>query len=333
LPTEAEWEYACRAGATTRYWSGDDAETLAAVANVGDGMAKAKYPDWETITGRDGYLFTAPVGKFRANAFGLYDMHGNVWEWCSDGYGEDYYKESPVDDPQDPSQSHLRQVARGGGWDNGPRSVRSAHRAASAPSNRHDDQGFRVARDLSGQQSPSVAAKTPGEATAATSKAAAKLLGVAAQLSARSDSEVPSGKPGPGDSDESWESIYISGKKVGYSHWQSVSIRDRDGRDLVRTLAENVISSKIGSDVFAIRNMFSAVETRQGVVLRIDRSLASDASHERRYTGDVGKGKLLETMNGVPLASAKSIEWDADVRGPLEYRVGLRRRPLETLTQ
>ena len=79
LPTEAEWEYACRAGTTTRFSSGDNEEGLAAVGNVRDGTAKEKYPNWaRTIAARDGYVFTAPVGRFQSNAFGLYDMHGNV---------------------------------------------------------------------------------------------------------------------------------------------------------------------------------------------------------------------------------------------------------------
>ena len=131
LPTEAEWEYACRAGTTTRYVFGDDPEGLAAFGNIADGTAKEKYPEWTSaIAARDGYVYTAPVGRYRPNAWGLFDMHGNVWEWCSDGYDADYYKESPVDDPPGVSQAASR-VIRGGGWGCYPRYARSAYRSGT----------------------------------------------------------------------------------------------------------------------------------------------------------------------------------------------------------
>jgi formylglycine-generating enzyme required for sulfatase activity len=131
LPTEAEWEYACRAGTTTRYSSGDDPKGLAAVGNIGGRQ--------------DGFLFTAPVGRYDPNAWGLFDMHGNVYEWCSDGYKADYYKDSPVDDPPGPFGARAP-VIRGGGWPDRPRGARSAFRRRFPPEGRICNLGFRLAR-------------------------------------------------------------------------------------------------------------------------------------------------------------------------------------------
>ncbi len=145
LPTEAEWEYACRAGTTTRYFSGDDAEGLAEVGNVADGTAKAKYPGltWG-IAAQDGFVYTSPVGRYRPNAWGLYDMHGNVNEWCWDWYDKDFYKSSRVDDPAGPLKAALR-VIRGGSWIHDPRGCRSADRSRPASGSRRSELGFRLA--------------------------------------------------------------------------------------------------------------------------------------------------------------------------------------------
>jgi len=148
LPTEAEWEYACRAGFRKKYVGGDDRESLAAFGNVSDGTAKEKYPRWTTIAARDGYVYTAPVGQFRANAFGLYDMHGNVWEWCQDWYESGYYTHSPVDEPVCSAAATFR-VLRGGCWIHDPRLCRSARRYGYVPTHRDSGLGFRLARGQS----------------------------------------------------------------------------------------------------------------------------------------------------------------------------------------
>lgn len=145
LPTEAEWEYACRAGSTTRFYSGDDVETLAKIGNVADATAKEKFPDWQsTIEAKDGYVFTAPVGQFRANQFGVYDMHGNVWEWCQDWLGP--YNDLSTKDPVNNSiENKGVRVMRGGSWGKRiPQISSAAHRFSGAPRSRDLDVGFRV---------------------------------------------------------------------------------------------------------------------------------------------------------------------------------------------
>jgi formylglycine-generating enzyme required for sulfatase activity len=150
LPTEAEWEYCCRAGTTTRYHIGDNPDLLPDVARVADGKRRTTFPHIQdmVIPKGESASFTAPVGRFKRNPFGLYDMHGNVWEWCSDWYGEDYYARSPVDDPRGPHSGKVR-VRRGGGWNSFPLWARASFRNYNTPASRCVNLGFRVVRDIS----------------------------------------------------------------------------------------------------------------------------------------------------------------------------------------
>jgi formylglycine-generating enzyme required for sulfatase activity len=143
LPTEAEWEYACRAGTTTRFYNGDNPRGVVLVGNVADASAKKAFGWTETIDALDGYAFTAPVGHFKPNAFGLYDMHGNAFQWCSDYYSGNYYGKSPIDDPQGPATGSSR-VARGGSWRSNPLYCRASYRAAYQPDFFRLRYGFRV---------------------------------------------------------------------------------------------------------------------------------------------------------------------------------------------
>jgi sulfatase modifying factor 1 len=152
LPTEAEWEYACRAGTTTRFWNGDGPEELAAIGNVADAAFKAQFGfDWP-IRGRDGHAFTSPVGSSdRTNAFGLHDMHGSLFEWCNDCYNAEYYSQfanNVAVDPSGPSSVGLFRVIRGGCWREYPVGCRSAYRDYDSPTYRDSDIGFRVVCEL-----------------------------------------------------------------------------------------------------------------------------------------------------------------------------------------
>jgi formylglycine-generating enzyme required for sulfatase activity len=126
LPTEAEWEYAARAGTTGDYGGTGNLDDMGWYSANSDGR-------------------THPVAEKQANAWGLYDMHGNVWEWVQDLYSSSYYSVSPVDDPPGPASGSVR-VLRGGSWNNFATSARSTNRLRNNPDNRIDINGFRLAR-------------------------------------------------------------------------------------------------------------------------------------------------------------------------------------------
>ena len=148
VPTEAEWEYAARAGSRTRFPAGDDPSVLLTTANTFDSETALRWPRWreQAGAGSDGFAFTAPVGSFKPNAFGLYDMIGNAWEWCSDWYDENYYAQSPAEDPKGPAEGTVR-VRRGGSWHSWPLYARSAFRNWNTPSTRYVLVGFRLVRE------------------------------------------------------------------------------------------------------------------------------------------------------------------------------------------
>jgi formylglycine-generating enzyme required for sulfatase activity len=152
LPSEAEWEYACRAGSRTRYYNGNDPAGLAAIANTFDTDTARNWPGWQSfaLPARDGHAFTAPAGSFAPNAFGLYDMLGNVWEWVADWHGDDYYSRSPSDDPQGPPEGSVR-VRRGGSWHTWALYARCGFRNWNTPQTRYTLVGMRLLREFSTQ--------------------------------------------------------------------------------------------------------------------------------------------------------------------------------------
>ena len=144
LLTESEWEYAARSGSGYRYAGTSRDSEMCRYGNVLNPSSKSAFGiDWDSFSCEDGHAVLAPVGSFESNAWGLYDMSGNVWEWCWDWYGE--YPENASVDPSGPSTGSLR-VFRGGSWLDGPAGFRAAFRNWSDPTLAWDRLGLRLSR-------------------------------------------------------------------------------------------------------------------------------------------------------------------------------------------
>lgn len=145
LLTEAEFEYAARAGSSTTFPWGAEAGDVCAHANGFDLAAKRGHPDWPSLACDDGYAYTSPVAHFPANAFGLHDMTGNAFQWVQDCFTESYVG-APVDGTAQAVASCEARAIRGGSWLNGPRGLRAAMRDRDRQQDRYTNVGFRVAR-------------------------------------------------------------------------------------------------------------------------------------------------------------------------------------------
>ncbi|MFT5287136.1 MAG: sulfatase activating formylglycine-generating enzyme [Planctomycetota bacterium] len=135
LPTEAQWEYAARAGTDTPWSTGRIDTDLIDVANLADIKAPAGGgpKDWDYVTWADPWAMHAPVGQLQPNAFGLHDIHGNLWEWCRDAYLDDFYSKSEAKDPFCDVEGEPYRVRRGGGFNGSDRGARSANRRDRHP--------------------------------------------------------------------------------------------------------------------------------------------------------------------------------------------------------
>lgn len=153
LPTEAEWEYAARSlGKPYKYSWGNNEPS----GNIADESVKKEMGDlfpentyWKGYD--DGYVFTAPVGSFKPNEIGLYDMSGNVWEWTGDYYDVDYYRKSPRDNPKGNKSADSSRVRKGGSWNDDFRHQRISNRSRSYQFRSRFDLGFRLVIDPDGK--------------------------------------------------------------------------------------------------------------------------------------------------------------------------------------
>jgi formylglycine-generating enzyme required for sulfatase activity len=151
LPSEAQWEYAARAGTSTVWWTGSDRTSLAGAANLADTYGKTHgnelWSAWEAGLD-DGNTVPAEIGSYRANGFGLHDVAGNVLEWCLDVSEGTYYRSSPRKDPVDRAARSPHRTLRGGSFDTTASVARSALRGSAPPDEHSSQTGLRPARTL-----------------------------------------------------------------------------------------------------------------------------------------------------------------------------------------
>jgi len=149
LPTEAEWEYAARSGAKNNWFAwGNVKPSRKRGDNIADEAVRTEYSSWNYWQGYyDGFVFTSPAGSFLPNELGLFDMGGNIKEWCADWYGKTYYKNSPRLNPKGPPKGS-RRVLRGGSWNYGPGDVRLTKRYRYKNTLKLNYIGFRCVKDV-----------------------------------------------------------------------------------------------------------------------------------------------------------------------------------------
>lgn len=140
LPTEEEWEYAARGGQITAFFWGDEADR--------------QFANYQGTAGKDQWQYTAPIGQFSSNAFGLYDVAGNAWEWVENCWRKHYQDASRIGENACTSGTNAARARRGGGWDNYPPSIRSAYRNSGHELERSYLYGFRIAHDAAITHSP-----------------------------------------------------------------------------------------------------------------------------------------------------------------------------------
>lgn len=164
LPSEAEWEYAARAGSETQYTWGNTETTICQHANIFDLSGHRNHPDWSWYAGcDDGYAELAPVGSYPPNTWGLYDMIGNVWEWVADCWHGNY-EGAPDDGRAWMEEGCPKHVNRGGGWGNHARTARISTRDGDMHTARSDGLGFRVARSVVATPAGNAPAPAPAAA-------------------------------------------------------------------------------------------------------------------------------------------------------------------------
>ncbi len=274
LPTEAEWEYACRAGTTTAYTTGSHVSDVFKAGNgLGQEFRDHFHQKSDDQRPNDGFVFTAPVGSFPPNSFGLFDMHGNAWEWCQDWFGGSYSPETAVD-PTGP-ETGTKRVARGGGFDCGL-SARSATRDSNVPTMRAANLGFRVARATRKIEIKELPAGALARGSGRTSDAYVSLFNGENLNGWTRDASHPGG----------WhvENGILSGGPAGEG---SVLYSDRDDYKNFRLRVEARIKDKEASDLWIRTQIPPADSTERKPPLGFEVDLREPADHNRPRTGSI----------------------------------------------